>query len=420
MLDTGLLWFDDDMKRPLVDKVAAAVARYGERLGGIPTVCQVNPATAAQLAAQQEKEREQQRQRRRAPAPGAARQRGTRSAEPPRARLPQFVADPSMPVNYFLVGVEAREAPGETASEPARDTMPREHTTLLPPSASAPAAGLPADARAVAARQPVRARRAKTAPAYAAASSRAAPAPAAPNAAPAPAASGAPAPRAPRARRPAASQQPSAAMPPSPAALASVKARDAAPLATRSRVVPAAGPTPPVPAATATKPAQPAKSSQPAKPARRSARATPRATSDVVQARLPLLDEHPASAPSGTRPRRAAQRRVEPPAAAKTKAATKTATTVGRATRAAPPTPAKPKVAKPKVAQPVASAAHSTHTEPAPRGKRTTPVSRASPAPTPPAATAPRRPRVLTRRSVQSIERMEPVTPPARSRRRAS
>src|SRR5712692_10142210 len=44
-MDIGMLWYDDDTKRPLSEKVARAVDYYKTKYGSVPTVCFVNPAT---------------------------------------------------------------------------------------------------------------------------------------------------------------------------------------------------------------------------------------------------------------------------------------------------------------------------------------------------------------------------------------
>jgi hypothetical protein len=44
MLKVGLLWFDDDLKRPLVARLDEAVERYEERFGARPTLVHLNPA----------------------------------------------------------------------------------------------------------------------------------------------------------------------------------------------------------------------------------------------------------------------------------------------------------------------------------------------------------------------------------------
>lgn len=43
-MDIGMLWFDDDNKRMLADKVSRAVAYYRAKYGAQPNVCFVNPA----------------------------------------------------------------------------------------------------------------------------------------------------------------------------------------------------------------------------------------------------------------------------------------------------------------------------------------------------------------------------------------
>ncbi len=40
----GLLWFDNDPQRSLVDKVNRAAARYQAKFGCLPTTCYVNEA----------------------------------------------------------------------------------------------------------------------------------------------------------------------------------------------------------------------------------------------------------------------------------------------------------------------------------------------------------------------------------------
>jgi len=44
-MDIGMLWYDDDSKRPFSEKVARAVDYYKAKYGSVPTVCFVNPAT---------------------------------------------------------------------------------------------------------------------------------------------------------------------------------------------------------------------------------------------------------------------------------------------------------------------------------------------------------------------------------------
>ena len=43
-MEIGMLWFDDDSKRTIQEKVSRAVAHYQTKYGAAPTVCFVNPA----------------------------------------------------------------------------------------------------------------------------------------------------------------------------------------------------------------------------------------------------------------------------------------------------------------------------------------------------------------------------------------
>jgi hypothetical protein len=44
-MQVGLLWFDDDPRRPFEVKVEEAVERYIEKFGAQPNTCFVNPQT---------------------------------------------------------------------------------------------------------------------------------------------------------------------------------------------------------------------------------------------------------------------------------------------------------------------------------------------------------------------------------------
>lgn len=43
-MDVGLLWYDNDPRRTLEDKVGQAVRRYRERYGRWPNTCYVHPS----------------------------------------------------------------------------------------------------------------------------------------------------------------------------------------------------------------------------------------------------------------------------------------------------------------------------------------------------------------------------------------
>ena len=49
-MDIGMLWYDDDSKRPFSEKVARAVDYYKAKYGSVPTVCFVNPASLKDAA----------------------------------------------------------------------------------------------------------------------------------------------------------------------------------------------------------------------------------------------------------------------------------------------------------------------------------------------------------------------------------
>lgn len=42
-MNVGMLWLDDDQKRPLEEKVLRAVNYYQEKYGHLPELCLVNP-----------------------------------------------------------------------------------------------------------------------------------------------------------------------------------------------------------------------------------------------------------------------------------------------------------------------------------------------------------------------------------------
>ena len=47
MMEQGLLWFDNDPKRSLEDKIAQAAERYSQKFGQQPNTCYVNPQMVA-------------------------------------------------------------------------------------------------------------------------------------------------------------------------------------------------------------------------------------------------------------------------------------------------------------------------------------------------------------------------------------
>jgi hypothetical protein len=87
MMKLGLLWFDDDAKRKVVEKLDEAAERYTERFGVRPTLAHLNPAQAEGLA----------------------------------HRWLRLSGDPGLRRNYFLVGVDEADAPAEPL--PAADLV---------------------------------------------------------------------------------------------------------------------------------------------------------------------------------------------------------------------------------------------------------------------------------------------------------
>lgn len=79
MMKLGLLWFDDDAKRKVVEKLDEAAERYAERFGVRPTLAHLNPAQAEGLA----------------------------------HRRLRVYGDPGLRRNYFLVGVDDADVPAE-------------------------------------------------------------------------------------------------------------------------------------------------------------------------------------------------------------------------------------------------------------------------------------------------------------------
>ena len=91
MIAAGLLWYDDDLRRPLAIKLAEASERYRERVGYEPTTCLLNPAQI--------------------PAAPPTSGRGSRKKANIPAITLNLVSDEHLRPNYFFVGVGADERP---------------------------------------------------------------------------------------------------------------------------------------------------------------------------------------------------------------------------------------------------------------------------------------------------------------------
>ena len=98
MMKLGLLWFDDDTKRKVVEKLDEAAERYAERFGVRPTLAHVNPAQAEGL----------------------------------KHRRMRVCGDPGLRRNYFLLGVDEAEPLAEprVAASPVAVALPEEEAPL--------------------------------------------------------------------------------------------------------------------------------------------------------------------------------------------------------------------------------------------------------------------------------------------------
>jgi hypothetical protein len=87
MVMAGLLWYDDDGRRPLTAKIIEAAERYRERLGFEPTVCQLPPQQWTALTA------------------AVAHPKRSRTPVVPLPRSLRLESDEHLSANYFLLGM---------------------------------------------------------------------------------------------------------------------------------------------------------------------------------------------------------------------------------------------------------------------------------------------------------------------------
>ncbi len=116
----GLLWFDDDVRRSIQEKIAEAAQRYRERMGYEPTVCQLNPAQASALESGADR--------------AVARPKKAQAAKPavPPISLRLVPSDLIQP-HCFLIGVGEGEEP-RPAALPYRDEPEPERATAAVPA----------------------------------------------------------------------------------------------------------------------------------------------------------------------------------------------------------------------------------------------------------------------------------------------
>lgn len=124
MLTEGLLWFDDEPRRPLSEKIADAIARYSERTGWQPTVCEMHPIQVEAFNAEVNRAATATA-RRRAPEGESAAKRPAKPGAAPAVTLPsklRVTPNASLRPNYFFIGIEAGERPRKAVSQSASAT----------------------------------------------------------------------------------------------------------------------------------------------------------------------------------------------------------------------------------------------------------------------------------------------------------
>ena len=125
MIAAGLLWYDDDVRRPLAIKLAEAAERYRERVGFEPTTCLLNPAQIPSAP----------------PATG----RGSRKKIVVPAITLRLVSDEHLRPNYFFVGVGEGERPKRVRGwrggfdEDQKDALPTRRARRVSGKAAEPA-----------------------------------------------------------------------------------------------------------------------------------------------------------------------------------------------------------------------------------------------------------------------------------------
>ncbi|HLY32733.1 MAG TPA: hypothetical protein VKQ36_17045, partial [Ktedonobacterales bacterium] len=110
MMTRGLLWFDDDARKPLPQKIAQAVMRYREREGYLPTVCEVNPQQAALTAPQPATRVSPKRARKTSASIGTSTAAGKGQFVVDTSAL-RITPNPSLRPNYILIGIATGEEP---------------------------------------------------------------------------------------------------------------------------------------------------------------------------------------------------------------------------------------------------------------------------------------------------------------------
>jgi hypothetical protein len=130
MIAEGLLWFDDDARRPLIAKIADAITRYSERTGWRPTVCEAHPAQAEAVIAELARTAAKEARRRTAAKASATQTPGL----PAGLRI---MPNSTIRPNYFLIGIAAGEHPRKAITTQTSGAQRRAARTTTTPSAPA-------------------------------------------------------------------------------------------------------------------------------------------------------------------------------------------------------------------------------------------------------------------------------------------
>ena len=107
----ALLWFDDDIKRPLQQRILDGVERYRERLGYEPTEVRLNPAQAKALEEAMQ---------------APLKKRGKSVLPLPELRL-RLLPTESMRPHHFLIGI----GPDDTHRKARRPSAERPEPALV-------------------------------------------------------------------------------------------------------------------------------------------------------------------------------------------------------------------------------------------------------------------------------------------------
>lgn len=130
MIAEGLLWFDDDTRRPLIQKIADAITRYSERTGWRPTICEANPAQAEAVLAELARIAAKQA-RQRTPAKASA------TLAPSLPAGLRILPNAAIRPNYFFIGIAAGERPRKATTTPTAGASRRASRSTNAPNAPA-------------------------------------------------------------------------------------------------------------------------------------------------------------------------------------------------------------------------------------------------------------------------------------------